>query len=508
MKIMLLAYEVESYSMCKIANMLEQDGHEVWIINCDYYTFIDDVSVQNWYSEHGFTKWTNYEEEYRKLYTKEYRVDWEYLKSFEKRFCIDKNLQQLIMTDGILTRSHHHRTPYYTPIKSNDQLYYWVELQLKWCESLFNKINPDVIFTIGLNYFVKNVMWQIASSNKKSIFALVTSRIYGRLYLTENFGYGTGDTIRAYINNDNIKVDELQVAEKYIRHFSDSLFSTDVGTPLEKMMQGAWLNPLNILHNFIYMNTYTIFHGIFKKKRYGRHFQSNYFNSSTLLTILYSFRISFNQLRFKLNNPCTTQLPSMPFIYMPLHVLPESSTLTLSTEYYEADLIRFILKELPAGMCLVVKEHPIMVGDRPFSFYSDVGNLPNVYLLDPRFSSKEIIKKSCGVTGISGTALLEAAMLEKPTHTFGRPGFYDIMDFHGHGEFQDFVKHCVDGKPSCKSIKMLRYVNYMLENGVELPMKDILYSRSSTSFFEGTEAMYRMFKTEIENLNVVTEKIK
>ena len=147
-----------------------------------------------------------------------------------------------------------------------------------------------------------------------------------------------------------------------------------------------------------------------------------------------------------------------------------------------------------------------MVGDRPFSFYSDVGNLPNVYLLDPRFSSKEIIKKSCGVTGISGTALLEAAMLQKPTHTFGMPGFYDIMDFHGHRDFQDFVKHCAEGKPSCEPTKMLRYVNYMLENGVALPMKDILYGHSSTSFFEGTEAIYRMFKDKLNDLKIVTEK--
>lgn len=505
MKIMLLAYEVESFAMCELAQRLERDGHEVWIVNCDYYSFIDDSSIRNWYRDKGFTKWVSFEEEYRKLYTEEYDVDWGYLKSFEKRFCVTKNLHQLIMTEPIISRSHHNRTPYYTPINSRDQLYYWVELLLRWCESLFEQIDPDVIFTIERNYFIKNVMWQMASSQGRKMFTMIHTRVYDTLYLSDNFGYGTSDTIRSFIADNNRGSDDLCHAEEYIKHYRDAMFSTIPGTQIKKVLQDdAWLDTKSMLLYLARALRRLIVHGITKKKRYRGRFRSNYFNSSTLLTSLYFFRITINNFRFKWDNPCESQLPSCPFIYMPLHLLPESSTLTLSTEYYEADLIRFIAKELPAGMCLVVKEHPMIVGDRPFKFYSGLADLPNVFLLDPRYPSKEAIEKSHGVTGISGTALLEAQMLQKPTHAFGIPEFLDIIDFQGHAEFPDFVEHCAAGLPSRKFDKTLRYVKYMLDNGEELPLKDVLYSHGSQAFLEGVATIHWMLKAELDALRVIS----
>ena len=508
MKVMLLAYEVESYAMCELARHLERDGHEVWIVNCDYYTFIHDTSVREWYRKHNFTKWLNYEEEYRKLYTRNYTVDWDYLKSFEERFCITKNLHQLIMTDRNLSQSHHHRRPYYTPISSRDQLYYWVELQLRWCESLLEKINPDVIFTIERNLFIKNVMWQIASSQGKSMFNLINSRVYGTYWTSDNFGCGTSDTIRSFIASDKMDTDDLRPAVKYVKHFRDSMFSTVVGTPVEKVLQDdAWLDPEAILRDLAYTVRRIVVHGITKKKRYRGRFRSNFFDSSTHLTLLYYLRITLNRLRFLWRNPFKTELPAEPFIYMPLHLLPESSTLTLSTEYYEADLIRYVAKELPVGMRLVVKEHPMMIGDRLFRFYSDLKELPNVYLLDPRYSSKEAVKKSRGVTGISGTALLEAAMLQKPTHAFGKPEFLDIIDFQGYGEFRGFVERCAVGAPSLKFDKTLRYVKYMLDNGVELPLKDVLYGPGSQAFTEGVAIIHQMLKAKLDDSRIVGENI-
>ena len=498
MKIMLLAYEDDSYALCELARRLERDGHTAWIVNGDYFTFIDSQSVYNWYRSHGFTRWVNFEEEYRKLYTEDYAVDWGCLESFEKRSCVTKNLNQLIMTDPILGRSHHHRRPYMTPIECPDQLYYWVELLLRWCESLFKQIDPDLIFTIGQNYFIKNVIWQMANSQGIKMLNLIDSRVNGIYWISDNFGIGTSDTVRSFIASDKTDTRDLRPAMEYIERFRDTMLSTR-GALVDTWLQSAWseLDPKVVLRRLAYTTRGIIVHGITRKKMYRGRFRSNYFNSSTLLTLLYSWRVAFNKLRFRWDNPCCSQLPSIPFIYMPLHVLPESSTLTLSTEYYEADLIRFIAKELLAGMCLVVKEHPHMVGIRPFSFYSNLADLLNVFLLDPRYPSKEVVEKSRGVTGISGTALFEAAMLQKPTHAFGEPEFLDILDFQGHAEFRDFVEHCAAGLPSRKFDQVLRYVKYMLDNGVELPLNDVLDKRGSQAFLEGVAIIHQMLKAKV-----------
>ena len=50
MKIMLLAFERDSYAIGAIARLLENAGHKVWIVNGDHWSFIFDRSVSKWYA--------------------------------------------------------------------------------------------------------------------------------------------------------------------------------------------------------------------------------------------------------------------------------------------------------------------------------------------------------------------------------------------------------------------------------------------------------------------------
>jgi len=497
---MFLAHEAECYANCQLAQLFEQDGHECWLVNTDYWSFIDNQMVEDWCRDRGFSNWVDFETEYLKLYNGEFEVDWDYLKSFEEKYCSTKNLQQLMMTDMILSRSHHNRYPYYTPIKSQKRLYYWVELQLRWCESLLDNINPDVIFTIGTNYFIKNAVWQIASAQNRPMYTLGDSRVFGSSFVSDNFTLGTSRTILAEISKKPTDDIYSTAAEDYIDHFHHSMFSTIVDTPVEKFLQDSWLDPKKIIFEFISYTKSILRHQFFRKKKYRGKYRANYFNSDFRYLIPYYGRFAFNQLRFKWRNPCVAELPERPFIYLPLHLLPESSTLTSSVEYYEADLIRFISKELPAGLFLVVKEHPMMVGDRPFKFYADISKLPNVILLDPRYPSKDIVLKSLGVTGISGTALFEAAMLQKPTHTFGTPEFLALLDYEGYSEFSDFVQHCSAELPSHKFELVLNYVRYMLDHGVFISWEDVLKKQGSDAFYECVRLIYQMLNSQLELL--------
>jgi hypothetical protein len=178
-------------------------------------------------------------------------------------------------------------------------------------------------------------------------------------------------------------------------------------------------------------------------------------------------------------------------------VLPESSTLTRSTEYFEEDLIRFISKELPAGWLLAVKENPNMVGIRPYSVYEELKRIPNVELIDPTVPSKSLIEQSEGTCGVSGTALLEAALLGKPTHAFGQPEFLDVIGSTGHDAFSGFVSRCKMKETIQNPERAIRYIQYVLDHGQEFNLYMLRNKQGSPEFERGINVVYEMLISAI-----------
>ena len=83
---------------------------------------------------------------------------------------------------------------------------------------------------------------------------------------------------------------------------------------------------------------------------------------------------------------------------------------------------------MPAGVPLVVKEHPRSIGFRPFGYYEKLLEIPNVRLAEPLLPSIAIVREAALVAVISGTIGLEAAILGKPVLLFGRPAYAALPD--------------------------------------------------------------------------------
>jgi len=115
-----------------------------------------------------------------------------------------------------------------------------------------------------------------------------------------------------------------------------------------------------------------------------------------------------------------------PFVYFPLHLEPERVTL-IGSPYFtnQLETIRHILKSLPVGYRLLVKEHPTQSirGWRTNSYYKQMMNLPNLELMHPSVSNTELLKKCSLVVTIAGTAGLEAAFYGKPSILFSDLGY-------------------------------------------------------------------------------------
>jgi hypothetical protein len=78
-----------------------------------------------------------------------------------------------------------------------------------------------------------------------------------------------------------------------------------------------------------------------------------------------------------------------------------------------------VAQSLPWDSCLYVKEHPQAVGTKDMGFYNRVKSTANVRMIYPHVSSRALIAKSSGVITITGTAGMEAMLMNKPAITLG-----------------------------------------------------------------------------------------
>lgn len=148
--------------------------------------------------------------------------------------------------------------------------------------------------------------------------------------------------------------------------------------------------------------------------------------ASPVQNLFYNFSTSMRG-RAALKDNVFRKIGSIPkdrFIFFPLQVTPEASTMVLApmhTNQYA--LVENLAKSLPSNVKLVVKEHIPMVGKRPRWYYKALGDMPNVILVSPFENNFSLIKKCEFVCTITGTAAWEGLLLGKRAMLIGRPHF-------------------------------------------------------------------------------------
>ena len=151
--------------------------------------------------------------------------------------------------------------------------------------------------------------------------------------------------------------------------------------------------------------------------------------------------ISRQRIRFLV--PFAQHATGEKFVLFPLHVTPEASLLGSVPELADQfALIKNISMNLPAGVCLYVKEHPhqqIGLG-LDYDFYRRLLSLPNVKLFGPKVNAETLYcARDClAVAVISGTVGLEAALKGVPVFVFGRPIYHRGDCFIKPGDWEEF----------------------------------------------------------------------
>ena len=204
------------------------------------------------------------------------------------------------------------------------------------------------------------------------------------------------------------------------------------------------------------------------------------------------------------------KIPNENFIYFPLQVSPEATTL-FQAPYFsdQIALIKNIAKSLPIGYFLYVKEHPVQGIKywRPIEFYKEIIDLPNAKLIHPFLDSKELISKCSLVTAITGTGGFEALFFKKPVLLFSNT-FYDCVSmvhkFTNFSELPSQIKNIIES-----STFKIKELNALIQTIMKISitinyrqiMKDaiLLSSKRRKSSIPETELHFEKFYQKHKN---------
>ena len=117
------------------------------------------------------------------------------------------------------------------------------------------------------------------------------------------------------------------------------------------------------------------------------------------------------------------------FIYFPLHLQPELTTMPLGFEYQDQLLaLEHLSAILPKDWKIFVKENPKQTGAmRDNVWFNRFKTIPNTILVDTSVDTYKLIEKSQIVATITGTAGFEAVTGGKPSIIFGA-AWYKLCD--------------------------------------------------------------------------------
>jgi hypothetical protein len=487
MNILFLAYEVESYCIASLSK-LYNNSNKTYILNADFWTFINNKNYYHIYNN-NCNEYVNLENDYMSLHDGE--VDnkkvLSYLMSFEAEYRV--TISELINTDPIMQTGLHDRDIYSaTPV---DIKLKWIALIVKRCLKILDEFKPDLIITLDNNYLVKNIMYCIAQKKGIPFLSIMNSRIGDKFIGVDNFGLGTSQCFldaMTVIGNKHLEKSKKFKKDVILKNLPVYNSHKKI---LAAYKEGSFIKDLKFVASSIVNDARSF---LLLKTYYRGRFKSNYLDSMYFKTIWYYLRnyIFKKHLVFKKIKFLKKIEENLKFYYFSMHVIPESSVLTLSKDYKEEAIIIDVALKLPVNVFLVVKENLTMLsqGERSFSFYRKMAQLHNVILIDPSCNSLELVKNSLGVISLSGTTMFEAAFVSKRAISVGIPEYNILSNVEKYNKYTTIFPS-IDLSENTTNLE--KYIQTVFEVGQDIDMNYLLY--------EGTLKMngYK-YKNEIKKL--------
>lgn len=485
-KILLICKETFSYPMYFLGKKLEERGNEVayFFVHSSevvyqknksnkntYFFFKDIIDNKKIFDVKDIN--LKFIDEYQSA-----RPDMDYLNKIENIYGKGKNLNQQIMSSQMITTPYHNR--FFWCELSYEQTLYWVELNYKKAEEVLNFFSPQIILDLDTAEIQRTILNEICSVKNIPYITIEYPRFESFIVPTFNLGLKEECFfIKKYENN--LKEDltqEIGIIERFNKQekIMADVYKNDVTSSYDFSVNEAIKRFFNAVR--IVFNVEASFGNMkIKKFKLNTPLFSNPIKAVKFFLLLEIRRLKL----YAKSNKYFVDPANEDYVYMPLHLIPESTTFVKSPLYIdELSIIHAVSKSLPIGWKLYVKEHQAMIGERPIKFYKEIKKLYNVkvvklnYYKDP----KPWIEKSKGVITISGTTAFEARLLNRPSAIFGHVCFNVIDGIEKINSILDLkeifikFKNYKQKETDIKSIAS--YLRTIKDLGVELDIKKLL----------------------------------
>jgi len=392
------------------------------------------------------------------------KPDLKYLSDFEEKYHI--NLWLLAYNERLFFKFNYYHT------FSDDDILSILEQECKLFETVLDDVKPDFLIIPQTNVHHTHLFHELCKAKGIKILMLGPSR----------FGY------RCIISTDTDKIDEV------IINSSEKIEETtwdDLENYLEKF--NSFKNSSSWKKKFLTSKSKQL-KAICKfllSKNNNVHTHYTYFGRTKLrvFAIQLYYKIIETYRNYFINANLINELNvDKPFIYFPLHEEPESSLLLCAPFYTnQIEVITQIVKSLPIGYDLYVKEHFVMSarGWRELSFYKQLMKLPNVKLIHPSITPKQILEKCSLVITIGGTSGLEAALNKKPSIIFTDVDYAklpSVKKINRIEELPEAIKASL--KIKVNPIDIIKFTKFVEDNSFEFDLMEI-GSDSNEHFFYG-----------------------
>ncbi len=356
-------------------------------------------------------------------------ADIEFLKMIEREYTHFKTLGLQLMSSQENTKHYHWRE--YWSVTSDEENQYWLELNYKKIFEVLDDFQPDVILDLDNAELQRTLLCEVAWKRKIPYLTIEYGKYGYWKYPSFQNSFGIDPYFRK-IYEDKLKLSDEEMAESinYIKDFrekSDIMNPEFAGSVTTQYERDSWLWILRVMRgkwNYFMDQDRKGNNRAIKKK-------SNMLYARTWPYIKYYWNAMTRKRKFLVPNDLfEVPVEGEDYVYMPLHLIPESSVFVKASYYVdELNLIEQISKSLPVGWKLYVKEHQAMLGERDPEFYRKAGEIANVRVVQINHykDPKPWIAKAKGVVTITGTAAYEAALLGKRSIVFGDVPF-SIID--------------------------------------------------------------------------------
>ncbi len=379
------------------------------------------------------------------------KPDTKYLKLIEKKHKIDLSL--LASNERFFNKWN----KYYK--FSSDEKLLILEQECKLFEKILDEVQPDFLITAQTTLHHNHLFYEICKARGIKVLMIRSSFFVGKHIISSEF-----DSIDNTQINGKFHFNSLVDMQNYLKKYDST---NKVKLELENLLASKTDYLKAILKFLVSSNTNVKTHYTY----YGR--SKFAVLKGTIFSIIKKrFRESFinkNLIRDIKNKK--------PLIYFPLQIEPERSLLIQAPNYTnQIEVITNIVKSLPAGYELYVKEHPANVFRewRSVDDYKKIMKLPNVKLIHPSVKSEDLIIKSSLVITISSTSGLEAAFHNKPSIIFADLDYSILPSVHKIKDIDELpyaIKTSL--KKEVKSSDLSYYINLIEENSFELDFDSI-----------------------------------